>query len=136
MPSKLMQQPPRLHAMADGGRPYWSIMHKTDPKWVRHEGEIYASLCLRTHGRPVRRLPREDFALNLSIKRCLCNTVGGRFIEGASRCCAISTARSRAVATTNLARSNHSLLLRALFGGTKGSTLVNIFMICPPMAGW
>jgi hypothetical protein len=99
-------------------------------------GEIYASLPLRTHKRPIRRLPREDFALNRSAKRRLCNTVGGRFIEGASRWYAASTARSRAVATTNLARSNHSLLLRALFGGTKRSTLVNIFMICPPMADW
>jgi hypothetical protein len=26
---------------------------------------------------------------------------------------------------------NHSLVLRALFGGTKRSTFVNIFMICP-----
>jgi hypothetical protein len=94
-------------------------------------GEIYASLALRTHERPVRRLPREDFALNLSAKRCLCNTVGGRVIEGASHWCAVSTARSRALATTNLARSNHSLVLRALFGGAKRSTLVNIFMICP-----
>jgi hypothetical protein len=40
------------------------------------------------------------------------------------------------VTTTNLARSNHSLVLRALFGGAKKSTFVNIFMICPPMAGW
>jgi hypothetical protein len=92
-------------------------------------GEIYASLPLRTHERPVR-CPLEDFALNLSAKRCLCNTVGGRVIEGA-RCCAVSTARSRAAATTNLARSNHSLVLRALFGGAKRSTFVNIFMICP-----
>jgi hypothetical protein len=91
----------------------------------------YASLPLRTHERPVRRSLREDFALNLSAKRCLCNTVGERVSEGASRWCAVSIARSRAVAMTNLARSNHSLVLRALFGGAKRSTLVNIFMICP-----
>jgi hypothetical protein len=93
--------------------------------------QVNASLSLRTHKRLVRRLPREDFALNLSAKRCLCNTVGGRVIEAASRWCAFSTARSRAVVTTNLARSNHSFVLRALFGGAKRSTLVNIFMICP-----
>ena len=86
---------------------------------------------MRTHERPVRLLPREGFALNLSAKRRLCNTVGGQFIKGASRCCAISTARFRAVATTNLIRSNHSLVLRGVFGGAKGSTLVNSFMICP-----
>src|SRR5262249_45782395 len=45
-----------------------------------------------------------------------------RFIDGARRCCAVSTARSRAAATTNLARSNQSLFLRAL---------VNLFMTCP-----
>jgi hypothetical protein len=84
-----------------------------------------------SHERPARRLPREGFALNLLAKRHLCNNVGGGVIEGASRCCAISTARSRAVATTNLARSNHSLVLRALFGAAKRSTLLNIFMICP-----
>ena len=78
-----------------------------------------------------RRLPRQDFALNLSAKRRLCNTVGGRVIEGAPRCCAVSTARSRAAATTNLARSNHSLVLYALFGGAKSCALVDIFMIAP-----
>jgi hypothetical protein len=36
---------------------------------------------------------------------------------------------SRAIATTNLARSNHSLVLRALCGGAKTSTFVNLFMI-------
>ena len=78
-----------------------------------------------------RRLPRQDFALNLSAKRRLCNTLGGRVMEGAPRCCAVSTARSRAAATTDLARSNHSLVLYALFGGAKSCALVNIFMICP-----
>jgi hypothetical protein len=82
-----------------------------------------------------RRLPRQDFALNLSAKRRLCNTVGGRVIEGAPRCCAVSTARSRAAATTNLARLNQSLFLRALFGGAKGSAFVNISMIAPDSAG-
>jgi hypothetical protein len=46
-----------------------------------------------------------------------------------SRSCAISTARSHAAATTNLARSSHSFVLRLRFGGAKGSTLVDIFMI-------
>jgi hypothetical protein len=78
-----------------------------------------------------RRLPRQDLALNLSAKRRLCNTVGGRSIEVAARCCALFTARSRAAATTNLARSNQSLVLRLCFGGAKRSALVNIFMICP-----
>jgi hypothetical protein len=36
-----------------------------------------------------RRLPRQDFALNLSVKRRLCNTVEGRVIEGTPRCCAV-----------------------------------------------
>ena len=79
--------------------------------------------------------PRQDFVLNRSTKRRLCHTVGGRLIDGAARCCAVSTARSRAAATTNFARSNQSLvlrILRVLFGGPKSSSaLVNIFMICP-----
>ena len=49
----------------------------------------------------------QDFEFNLSTKRRLCNTVGGRFIDGVARCCAVSTARSRAAATTNLARIIH-----------------------------
>ena len=40
---------------------------------------------------------------------CLCST----------QCLMFSPARSRAAATTNLARSSHSLVLRALFGGAK-----------------
>jgi hypothetical protein len=55
--------------------------------------------------------PRQEFALNLSAKRRLCNTVGKRFIDGTTRSCVVSTARSRATAMTNLARSNHSLVL-------------------------
>src|SRR5262249_48886278 len=76
--------------------------------------------------------------LRLSARRRLCNTVGARFIDGsASRCCAISAARSRAAARTNLARSNQSLFLRSRFGGAKRSALVNIFifMICPRLVG-
>jgi hypothetical protein len=76
----------------------------------------------------------QDFALNLSAKRRLCNTVGGRGIEGAARCCALSTARSRAAATTNLARSNQSLVLRLRFGEAKTPTLVNVFMACPRLS--
>jgi len=78
-----------------------------------------------------RRLPRQDFALNLSAKRRLCNTVGeriGRIVEG---CAAVPAARSRAATTTNLARSSLALVLRALFGGAKSCPLVNLFMICP-----
>ena len=78
---------------------------------------------------------RQDFALNLSAKRRLCNTVGARIIEGAARCCAVSAACSRAAATTNLARSSLALVLRAIFGGAKSCALVNLFMICPPMVG-
>jgi hypothetical protein len=55
--------------------------------------------------------PRQEFALNLSAKRRLCNTVGKRFIDGTTRCCVVSTARSRAATMTNFARSNHSLVL-------------------------
>src|SRR5207245_9138509 len=54
----------------------------------------------------------QEFMLNLSAKRRLCNTVGKRFIDGTARCCAVSIARSRAAATTNFARSNQSLVLR------------------------
>jgi hypothetical protein len=76
--------------------------------------------------------PRQDFALNLSTKRRLCHTVGGRLIDGAARCCAVSTARSRAAATTNLARSNQSLVLRGpRWPGAKSCALVKFFMICP-----
>ena len=81
------------------------------------------------------RPPRQDFALNLSAKRRLCHTVGRRRVESCpARCCVVSAARSRAAATSSLARSNQSLVLRVLrvlFGGPKSSALVNIFMICP-----
>ena len=36
-----------------------------------------------------------------------------------TQCSMFSSARSRAAGTTNLARSSHSLVLRALFGGAK-----------------
>jgi hypothetical protein len=84
--------------------------------------------------------PRQDFALNLSAKRCLCNTVGGRIgriVEGcAAYRCAVTAARSRALTMTNFARSSLALVLRAFFGGAKSCALVNIFMICPPMVSW
>jgi hypothetical protein len=80
--------------------------------------------------------PRQEFALNLSAKRRLCTTVGGRFIDGNARCCAVSTARSRAATMTNFARSNQSWVSRALFGAAKGCPLVNLFMICPPVGWW
>jgi hypothetical protein len=79
--------------------------------------------------------PRQDFALNLSAKRCLCNTVGGRIgriVEGcAAYRWAVTAARARALTITNFARSSLALVLRAFFGGAKSSALVNIFMICP-----
>jgi hypothetical protein len=85
----------------------------------------------RERGRSLR-LPRQDFAPNLSAKRRLCNTVGGSIVEGcAACCCALSAARSRATTTTNLARSSLALVLRAIFGGAKSCALVNLFMICP-----
>jgi hypothetical protein len=65
----------------------------------------------------------QEFMLNLSAKRRLCNTVGKRFIDGTARCCAVSIARSRAAATTNFARSNQSLALRFLFAGAKSFAL-------------
>jgi hypothetical protein len=82
--------------------------------------------------------PPQDFALNLSAKRCLCNTVGGRIIESCTACCcailaARLAARSRAAAMTNFARSSLVLILRAFFGGAKSCALVNFFMICPPV---
>src|SRR5262249_21883532 len=82
-----------------------------------------AALGSITEERMDRRLPRQDFAGNLSAKRRLCNTVGesiGRIVEGcAAYCCAVPAARSRAATTTNLARSSLALVLRALFGGAK-----------------
>jgi hypothetical protein len=78
---------------------------------------------------------RQDFAFNLSAKRCLCNTVGGRIgriVEGcAAYRCAVTAARSRALTMTNFARSSLALVLRAFFGEAKSCALVNIFMICP-----
>jgi hypothetical protein len=74
---------------------------------------------------------RQDLALNLSAKRRLCNTVGGRGIEGITRCCAISIARSRAAATTNLVRPNQSWVLRAFFARVTSCALIKVFMICP-----
>jgi hypothetical protein len=79
-----------------------------------------------------RRPACQDLALSLSAKRRLCNTVGGRGIEGSTRSCAISIARSRAAATTNLARPNQSWVLRVLFARVKGCALIKVFMICPP----
>jgi hypothetical protein len=83
---------------------------------------------------------RQEFALNLSAKRRLCNTVGGRIIESSTAyCCAVLAARLaarfRAAAMTNFARSSLVLVLRAFFGGAKSCALVNFFMICPRSAG-
>jgi len=42
-----------------------------------------------------RRLPRQNFPLNLPTNRRLCSTVGGRIVEGwAAHCSAVSAARS------------------------------------------
>ena len=79
--------------------------------------------------------PNQDFALNLSTKRRLCHTVGGRIVEGcAACCCAVPAARARAATTTNLARSSLALVLRARFGGAKSCALVKFFMICPRLS--
>jgi hypothetical protein len=79
---------------------------------------------------------RQDFALNLSAKRRLCHTVGGRIGKGcAAYFCAVSAARSRAATMTNLARASLDLVLRAIFGGAMSCALVNLFMM-PPMVGW
>jgi len=86
-------------------------------------------------GRETPRPPAcQDFALKLSTKRRLCKTIGGRFIDGTARCCAVSAARSLAATTTNLARSSLAFWsLRRILGGAKTSVLVNLFTICPPM---
>ena len=79
-----------------------------------------------------RRLPCQNFPLNLPTNRRLCSTVGGRIVEGwAAHCRAVSAARSRAATMTNLARSSLALVLPALFGAAKSCALVNLFMICP-----
>jgi len=79
-----------------------------------------------------RRLPRQNFPLNLPTNRRLCSTVGGRIVEGwAAHCSTVSAARSRAATMTNLARSSLALVLHALFGAAKSCALVNLFMICP-----
>src|SRR5262249_40668780 len=46
-------------------------------------------------------------------------------------CCAVSTARSRAAATTNLARASLALVLRVISGAPNSCALVNLLMICP-----
>jgi hypothetical protein len=73
----------------------------------------------------------QNFPLNFPTNRRLCSTVGGRIVEGAAHCCAVSAARSRAATMTNLARSSLALVLTALFGAAKSCALVNLFMICP-----
>jgi hypothetical protein len=109
----------------------WVLFPRNQAKSKRRE------ICSRS--RLVRSLVGfQSRRLRLSARRRLCNTVGARFIDGsARRCCAISAARSRAAARTNLARSNQSLFLRSRFGGAKRSAPVNIFifMICPRLVG-
>jgi hypothetical protein len=96
--------------------------------------EIIKALYISAHSDL--RDPRQEFALNLSAKRRLCNTVGGRIgriVEGcAAYRCAVTAARSRARTMTNFARSSLVLMLRAFFGGAKSCALVNFFMISAP----
>jgi hypothetical protein len=75
---------------------------------------------------------RQDFTLNLSTRRRLCNTVGCLVEGGAADICAICDAHSRAAATTSLPRASLALVLRALFGTPKSSALVIFFNVLPP----
>jgi hypothetical protein len=94
--------------------------------------ELVLGPLSRQQERMDRRLPRQNFPLNLPTNRRLCSTVGGRIVEGwAAHCSAVSAARSRAATMTNLARSSLALVLHALFGAAKSCALVNLFMICP-----
>jgi hypothetical protein len=94
--------------------------------------ELVLGPLSRQQERMDRRLPRQNFPLNLPTTRRLCNTVGGRIVEGwTAHRCAVSAARSRAATMTNLARSSLALVLPALFGAAKSCALVNLFMICP-----
>src|SRR6516165_3888802 len=94
--------------------------------------ELVLGPLSRQQERMDRRLPRQNLPLNLPTTRRLCNTVGGRIVEGwTAHCCAVSAARSRAATMTNLARSSLALALPALFGAAKSCALVNLFMICP-----
>ena len=105
----------------------WTCSVSRDDNKGEVTSAITAALGSTTEERMDRRLPRQDFARNLSAKRRLCNTVGeriGRIVEGcAAYCCAVPAARSRAAATTNLARSSLASVLRALFGGAKSCAL-------------
>jgi hypothetical protein len=95
--------------------------------------ELVLSPLSRQQERMDRRLPRQNFPLNLLTNRRLCSTVGGRIVEGwTAHCCAVSAARSRAATMTNLARSSLALVLPALFGAAKSCALVNFFVIRPP----
>jgi hypothetical protein len=88
---------------------------------------------------PLARSPtaRQNFPLNLPIKRRLCSTVGWCRGEGfATHSCAVSAARSRAATMTNLARSSLAFALSALFGAAKSCAVVKLFMIFPPMIGY
>jgi hypothetical protein len=94
--------------------------------------ELVLGPLSRQQERMDRRLPRQNFPLNLPTNRRLCSTVEGRIVEGrTAHCCAVSAARSRAATMTNLARSSLALVLPALFGAAKSCALVNLFMICP-----
>jgi len=64
------------------GRIAFSCSRPGDGSLAVQSGEVRLSPLSRS------RLPRQDFALNLSAKRRLCNTVGGRIVEGcAASCC-------------------------------------------------
>jgi hypothetical protein len=94
--------------------------------------ELVLGPLSRQQERMDRRLPRQNFPLNLPTNRRLCSTVGGRIVEGwVAHWCAVAAARSRAATMTNLARSSLALVLPALFGAAKSCALVNLCMICP-----
>jgi hypothetical protein len=98
----------------------------------RYDLRVWFVIFITSGNTPPGKRVCQDFALNLSAKRRLCTTVGGRFIDGTARCCAVvSTARSRAATMTNFARSNQSWVSRTLFGAAKSCAIVNFFMICP-----
>src|SRR5438876_11741820 len=63
-------------------RAYKEMLKRNNLSRKQTRGEIYASFPSRTREGPDRHLSRQDLALNLSAKRRLCNTVGGRVIEG------------------------------------------------------
>jgi hypothetical protein len=134
-----------LRAAGYGGsffRRLFSVQHRVwvapaaRARWIaRSRCKVMSSCsarCRASKERMDRRLPRQNFPLNLPPNRRLCSTVGGRIVEGwTTHCCVASAARLRAATMTNLARSSLALVLPALFGAAKSCALVNLCMICP-----